>query len=150
MTNTNTATVETLTAEVRVLQVGNRQITMSVFNQLDTVPWHDMTPCGRVRPRDADARNIDLVGRHWSGELVRSRVAHPRHQLDDRLVAEYLDETSGPNAAAAPLVHDDLWYDWWSAMWPANLDGRPLDWERASEIWDELNALPLIVLAGLR
>ena len=32
-----TATVETLTAEVRVLAVGNRQITLSVAKQLDFV-----------------------------------------------------------------------------------------------------------------
>ena len=41
MTTTNgssTATVETLTAEVRVLMVGNRQITLSVAKQLDEVP----------------------------------------------------------------------------------------------------------------
>jgi hypothetical protein len=40
MTNTTgstTATVETLTAQVRVLQVGNRQITLSIYKQLDTV-----------------------------------------------------------------------------------------------------------------
>ena len=35
MTNTTTATVETLTAEVRVLMVGSRQVTLSVYNQLD-------------------------------------------------------------------------------------------------------------------
>jgi hypothetical protein len=33
-----TATVETLTAEVRVLMVGSRQVTMSMFKQLDFRP----------------------------------------------------------------------------------------------------------------
>ena len=58
MTTTNgsstTATVETLTAEVRVLMVGNRQITLSVAKQLDVVTPLDhvtnaITPFGRVR-----------------------------------------------------------------------------------------------------
>lgn len=46
---TDTATVETLTAEVRVLMVGNRQITLSVARQLDTVKLADLEPFGRVR-----------------------------------------------------------------------------------------------------
>lgn len=45
-----TATVETLTAEVRVLKVGNRQITKSVYLQLDSMPPSDeFHPFGRVR-----------------------------------------------------------------------------------------------------
>ena len=36
---TQTATVETLTAEVRVLMVGSRQITPSVVKQLDRVNY---------------------------------------------------------------------------------------------------------------
>lgn len=38
MSDSTTATVETLTAEVRALMVGSRQVTMSVYNQLDRVP----------------------------------------------------------------------------------------------------------------
>jgi hypothetical protein len=37
MTASKTATVETLTAEVRVLMVGSRQVTMSVYGQLDFI-----------------------------------------------------------------------------------------------------------------
>ena len=43
-----TATVETLTAEVRVLMVGNRQITLSVAKQLDEVPIAEIEVFGRV------------------------------------------------------------------------------------------------------
>lgn len=46
---TTTATVETLTAEVRVLMVGNRQITLSVARQLDRALRQTMEPMGRVR-----------------------------------------------------------------------------------------------------
>lgn len=44
-----TATVETLTAEVRVLMVGNRQITLSVAKQLDVVSLEDLKVFGRIK-----------------------------------------------------------------------------------------------------
>lgn len=47
-----TATVEVLTAEVRVLMVGSRQVTLSVAKQLDRVLLNDITPFGRVRLGD--------------------------------------------------------------------------------------------------
>ena len=56
--STNTATVETLTAEVRVLMVGSRQITLSVARQLDSYNIFDtydhfdldqFVPFGRIR-----------------------------------------------------------------------------------------------------
>lgn len=47
--NHSTATVVTLTAAVRVLQVGSRQITLSVAKQLDRVPREELDPMGRVR-----------------------------------------------------------------------------------------------------
>jgi len=44
-----THTVETLTAEIRVLRVGRRNVTLSMFKQLDNVsPWH-IDAFGRVR-----------------------------------------------------------------------------------------------------
>jgi len=74
MTGSKTATVETLTAEVRVLMVGSRQVTMSVYNQLDEVDYDDIHPFGRVRPKGDDSY-IWLVGRHEaSGTLVRARI----------------------------------------------------------------------------
>ena len=45
---TQTATVETLTAEVRVLMVGSRQITLSVAKQLDVIPLSRLKPFGRI------------------------------------------------------------------------------------------------------
>lgn len=52
-TGTQTATVETLTAEVRVLMVGSRQVTLSVYRQLDEFTvfdddWCMFRPFGRV------------------------------------------------------------------------------------------------------
>jgi hypothetical protein len=88
---TTTARVDVLTAEVRVLMVGSRQVTMSVFEQLDPVEPGQIEPFGRVSRRRAhcpdpyygSARTspdcpgdcIDVVGRHWSsGVLIRSCV----------------------------------------------------------------------------
>lgn len=50
----STATIESLAAEVRVLMVGNRQITLSVAKQLDRIDYFGygieaITPFGRVR-----------------------------------------------------------------------------------------------------
>ena len=66
-----TATVELLTAEVRVLQVGSRQVTLSVARQLDLVPLDALEPFGRVRTRDYD---YAVIGKHvLTGALVMAR-----------------------------------------------------------------------------
>lgn len=73
----HSAQVVVLTATVQVLMVGSRQITQSVFHQLDIVPWPEMVPMGRVRSKD---------GRPWGvgscrGVLVRAFIDH---RQDDR------------------------------------------------------------------
>jgi hypothetical protein len=72
-TNSETATVEVLTAEVRVLQVGRRQITMSVCRQLDQVePWQ-IEPFGRVSDGEYGGSWVAVVGRDTrTGALVRA------------------------------------------------------------------------------
>lgn len=70
--NTNgskTATVEALTAEVRVLMVGNRQVTLSVAKQLDHLGLDELEMFGRVRLPDG----MRIIGRHtvtWAGDLT--------------------------------------------------------------------------------
>lgn len=74
MSDSTTATVETLTAEVRTLVVGSRQVTMSVFNQLDKVDPDQIEPMGRVAPREREFGYVHVVGRHvTTGALVSSR-----------------------------------------------------------------------------
>jgi hypothetical protein len=68
-----TATVEVLTAEVRVLQVGSRQVTLSVYRQLDHVPAAEIEPFGRVCDF-GDPDIIEAVGSHH-GVLTRSSVS---------------------------------------------------------------------------
>jgi hypothetical protein len=92
-----TARVEVLTAEVRTLVVGSRQVTLSVYSQLDGVRPAFIEPFGRVRVRahcndgyygsrvvssDCPGDCLDVVGRSIStGALVRACV--PRYRTDD-------------------------------------------------------------------
>jgi hypothetical protein len=67
----NSATVETLTAEVRVLMVGSRQVTLSVFRQLDWIDYDECEPFGRVN--EGEGRVV--VGKHiLSGVLARAKL----------------------------------------------------------------------------
>jgi hypothetical protein len=77
MTRTTTATVESLQASVRVLMVGNRQVTASMAKQLDEVEPHQLIPMGRVvlGARDPQWPEITVVGAHRvTSELVRCTV----------------------------------------------------------------------------
>lgn len=114
------ATVDVLTAEVRVLMVGSRQVTLSVYKQLDTVHYDDLVPFGRVNDgnlRYYGRESIAVVGSDGRGVLVRAR-------LDRR------------NEKGRISYFDEAWEH-----------RRGLCTE--SE-WAEAEALPLIVLAGLR
>jgi hypothetical protein len=54
-----TATVETLTAEVRTLMVGSRQVTLSMAKQLDVVSLADLKVMGRLNLR-FNARDLEM------------------------------------------------------------------------------------------
>lgn len=115
----HTATVEVLSAEVRVLQVGARQVTLSVFRQLDTVGFDAIIPFGRVRdPRDDgsyDSRVMNVIGRDIeTGSLVRCHLFAPSHE---RL-----------------------------AKYPVDLREKYVRVHEQADAWEKL---PLIVLAGL-
>lgn len=71
-----TAQVKLLTAEVRTLQVGNRQVTLSVFRQLDTLlNLENFEPFGRVRDGHDDFREVKMVGRDTTTDaLVGARI----------------------------------------------------------------------------
>lgn len=82
--SSHTATVEALTAEVRVLKVGSRQVTMSVFNQLDFADLDDVEVFGRVRTRDEISGSVNLVGMHMTtGCLVRTGASRPDWTADE-------------------------------------------------------------------
>lgn len=65
----STASVQTLTAEVRVLMVGSRQVTLSVAKQLDVVELGDLKPFGRVRLNDG----VWVIGADGAGVLSLAR-----------------------------------------------------------------------------
>jgi hypothetical protein len=76
------ATVEVLTAEVRTLMVGSRQVTLSVYRQLDEVEWKLIQPFGRVRSsKKPNQDTLELVGVSGGGQLVRSEYV-ARHSFD--------------------------------------------------------------------
>lgn len=117
----STATVETLTAEVRVLMVGSRQVTLSVYNQLDCLSLGAVKPFGRVRlrgdaPQDGE-ETIRVVGADRDGRLCASWLRHSR------------------------------WTSGYHYQDPGGWYGNDAVGESQ---WDTLEELPLIVLAGLR
>jgi hypothetical protein len=78
MTGSATATVETLTAEVHVLMVGKRQVTLSVYRQLDHVSPDEIVPFGRVRAdRKLHESSVEVVGTTVEGQLVASSIEKP-------------------------------------------------------------------------
>ena len=99
-TKPNKATVETLTAEVRALMIGKRQVTLSVYRQLDFADYSEVEPFGRVRAGDQYGY-VYVVGKlRANGSLVRSRVRNPDvHYLNDLAARLQFDA-----AAALPLI----------------------------------------------
>jgi len=83
MTETK-ATVDVITAEVRVLSVGSRQVTLSVYNQLDIVKPLEIDPFGRVAPKDGKPSIVWVVGKHTkTGALVRSYLPTTKDRMDE-------------------------------------------------------------------
>lgn len=75
----STATVEVMTAKVRALMVGSRQITLSVFRQLDWVSIEQIQVMGRVNDEKSREFSTDIlvVGSDKSGSLCRSGIHKP-------------------------------------------------------------------------
>lgn len=120
------ATVEVLTAEVRALMVGSRQVTLSVYRQLDQVDPFEVPltegfePFGRVR---SGTKYPDLD--HRDREV--SREAH----------SEFVGKRRADEALARVVIRPG---DMISGLEREDLD--------TITRWNE--TLPLIVLAGLR
>lgn len=80
-----------LTATVRILQVGNRQVTLSMAKQLDRVHCSSVSPFGRIRLKGnlndgwGEAEYL-VIGSHKStGELVVGDCASGRGYMDSGL-----------------------------------------------------------------
>ncbi len=145
MTITTTATVQTLAAEVRVLQVGSRQVTMSVFKQLDFKPLDEVDVLGRVKlpTKDGDT-DIHLVGRlRTTGALVRVCVPQPRkwrawapssycHWLDHRLYRGL----EGNNRKTWPVISRDGDTLTWHYGEPGLCTVKPFADTQTAPVWD--------------
>lgn len=84
MSDAQTAKIEVLTAEVRALMIGSRQVTLSVYRQLDRVPADICEPFGRVRDTQDRGDAVFVVGKDSrTGDLVRAARERPplRHPV---------------------------------------------------------------------
>lgn len=166
------ATVQVLRAEVRTLMVGSRQVTMSVFQQLDMVPWGEITPFGRVRPPHKEPDDDGwVVGSSASNVLVRANwyKAHARYEprwddVDDREVERLSTRIAERERRVAELKDGAQVY--FESLERVESDAAQLrqalksllhykhDLPARLEAWRQaraaFRALPLIVLAGLR
>jgi hypothetical protein len=172
MSDKHEATVEVLTAEVRVLQVGRRQVTLSVVRQLDWADPADVEPFGRVRtgdnlpgrPRAIDGMGSSRVKQPGAVEVVGSASGVLVRSVSWRSV---LTCTSG-GASACPQVRALLAeLDRFKVRGQAPARTTPgyqqaldrymahqvHDWTRYDpdqQTYETWEALPLIVLAGLK
>jgi hypothetical protein len=143
MSNQITATVEVLTAEVRVLMVGSRQITLSVARQLDEVEWEQCEPFGRIR--DSQDFSTAVIGRDRNnGQLCKTHI----HDSELRSLKVTLSiKRSGPGKPRY-WKGDGQYYT--EAEGEAMEQRRDELQNQYNELKAEYDALPLIVLAGLR
>lgn len=173
-----TATIETMTAEVKTLQVGNRQVTLSVYRQLDKVSFDCIKPFGRVRDsQDKDENSLYIVGCDSAGNLVRSSLGIddlPKVEVDvsDLIVvgARYLgneiEMVNNSGLRFSYIFDDDIakvcdlhsgcatWH-WLSEDEEAETERwlrRECELSKHSKIetFRQWYGLPLIVLAGMR
>lgn len=157
------ATVEALTAQVRVLMVGSRQITLSVYWQLDDVDPDKVEIFGRVAPGQAEQGWTYAVGSHKeSGDLVRCRVVTSRQMMEkilydeDASIKARKEQGETYRRLAAYKNKDVIPADWTGKAIAAEEEVAQRTAARAVlEVKMETDAvtfesLPLIVLAGLR
>jgi hypothetical protein len=139
---TATATVEVLTAEVRVLMVGSRQVTLSVAKQLDEVEPEDIQIFGRIcmgsRLPFGIMDQIEVIG-SAGGVLVRSKLTLERYLCGSRGRDRSRMTYNGVDAICLTCPEHRHVPDVKAHFWTSH----PFE-------WDEWEALPLIVLAGLR
>jgi hypothetical protein len=95
----NDARVTTVTAEVKSMMVGSRQVTLSVYGQLDFIGASVITPMGRVKPKDAEWGYVYIVGKHSAtGQLARARTP-----LADVVIEKHVQARSGVRTLKSDL-----------------------------------------------
>lgn len=136
------SSVEVLTAEIRVLQVGSKPIALSAARQLDAVDGAAIKPFGRVRidPKPADGL-IEVIG-SVNGVLARSSARARKVECPGYAPG------SSSRGYGLPQVVCRLHRD----TSPVDATGRHewTEYTPSQKIYEAWQALPLIVLAGLR
>ena len=141
MSSDSEPAVEVLTAEIRVLQVGSKPVALSAARQLDVVNGAAIKPFGRVRidPKPTDGL-IEVIG-SVNGVLARSSAR-----------ARKVECPGYGNASS-------LGYGLPQVVCARHRDTSPMEsagrhnWTEytpSQQIYEAWQALPLIVLAGLR
>jgi hypothetical protein len=129
--------VETLTAEIRVLQVGSKPVTLSAARQLDHVNPTHIKPFGRVRIDTNPGRMIEVIG-SADGMLARSSAT-----VSERTCPGYANQDTAYRESACPdhlgiSDYHGAEQHKWTKYYPSQ------------ELYEAWLALPLISLAGLR
>lgn len=140
--NPNEPSVESLTAEVRILQVGSKPVTLSAARQLDSVHASEIRPFGRVRidPKPAEGL-IEVIG-SVNGVLARSSASSRQVECPGYNTRPY------HNYGLPQVVCRRH-----RATSAADGAGKRHEWTEytpSQELYEAWMALPLIVLAGLR
>ncbi|MCV7316314.1 hypothetical protein H7J77_12285 [Mycolicibacillus parakoreensis] len=159
---TTTATVETLTAEVRVLQVGNRQITLSVAKQLDAFDLCqdealDFTPFGRIRTGRKGETFVPCTfsapGAEWFPVSGKENVCK---RFLERHTCLHRQKYVGTNIVCGRYERLELRpydFEWIGRNYAGDLIvvcAHSTDAELDDDEFSGWKELPLIVLAGLR
>ena len=170
MSDKHEATVEVLTAEVRVLQVGRRQVTLSVVRQLDWADPADVEPFGRVRTGDNLPGRPTAIGSTGSSRVKQPGAVEVVGSASGVLVRSVswragLTCMSGRDGACPEARAIEAELDRFNGSRPAAYDARISpgpnkcaahgvhDWTRYDpdqQTYEMWQALPLIVLARLK
>jgi len=143
MNSPSEPSVESLTAQIRVLHVGSKPVTLSAARQLDSVNASDIKPFGRVRidPKPADGL-IEVIG-SVNGILARSSASFREVECPGYMTKTF-SRSYGPPRIVCPRHRNSS---------PADAAGQHHTWTEytpSQELYETWLALPLIVLAGLR
>lgn len=178
MSDVQAAVVQTLVAEVRVLMVGSRQITLSVAKQLDRIPLSRLEAFGRIRVggegelaigRDSADGSL-AVARYAARRLLPvissadlskplfycpggSVIPHQR-QITVAYRARRIDIDQNCWTAAAcghrPMLSERCDADWEPNGNEGAIDAVLAKLDAEWALHKAASRLPLIVLAGLR
>lgn len=143
MSSDSEPSVEVLTAEVRVLQVGSRPVTLSTARQLDFADPSEIRPFGRVRIETKPAKNlIEVIGAADDGALARSSATF--REVECPGYAGSFSRSYTVPQVVCPRHRRT------SVTESAGQRHAWVEYTPSKEVYDAWEALPLIVLAGLR